>query len=41
LKEISRFFWTRGLWLVLLELTIIGFAWSFKFGWAFGGVIWA
>jgi uncharacterized membrane protein len=40
-KEISRFFWTRGLWLVLLELTIIGFAWSFKFGWAFGGVIWA
>ena len=40
-KEVSRFFWTRGLWLVLLEITIIEFAWSFKLGWAFGGVIWA
>lgn len=39
-KEVSRFFWTRGLWLVLLELTIIGFAWSFT-SFRFGGVIWA
>lgn len=41
LKSVSRFFWTRGLWLVFLEVTLIGFAWSFKPGWAFGGVIWA
>lgn len=40
-KAVSRFFWTRGLWLVLLEVTLIEFAWSFKPGWAFGGVIWA
>jgi uncharacterized membrane protein len=26
---------------MFLELTIIGFAWSFKMGWCFGGVIWA
>lgn len=39
-KEVSRFFWTRGLWLVFLELTMVGFAWSFT-GFRFGGVIWA
>ncbi len=39
--EISRFFWTRGLWLVFLELTLMGFAWSFQFPFGFAGVIWA
>jgi uncharacterized membrane protein len=40
--ELSRFLWTRGLWLVFLELTWVRFSWSFDPDLRHGGlqVIW-
>jgi uncharacterized membrane protein len=41
--ELAKFLVIRGLWLVLLELTLLRFAWTFNFDYAnftFAGVIW-
>jgi uncharacterized membrane protein len=39
-RSLSRFLWTRGAWLVLLELTVIDFAFTFSWRYQVGVVIW-
>ena len=41
--DVSKFLLTRGIWLVIVELTVIRFAWTFNFDYAnymLAGVIW-
>lgn len=38
--ELSRFLFIRGLWLVILELTLVGFVWNFSFDQPYLQVIW-
>jgi len=38
--RVARFLWTRGIWLIALEFTVIDFAWTFV-PFHFGGVIWS
>jgi uncharacterized membrane protein len=39
MQQVSWFFFTRGLWLVALEVTITDFSWTFV-PWAAAGVLW-
>jgi len=39
--EVSKFFFTRGLWLVFLDCTVVAVGWTFVFPFWFSGVLWA
>jgi uncharacterized membrane protein len=41
LSSLTHFLWTRGLWLIVLELTLGGFAFTFSWRYHLGVVIWA
>lgn len=39
-RATRRFLLTRGVWLIVLEFTLVGIAWTFVIPWGFFGVIW-
>lgn len=40
-NELAKFLALRGVWLILVEIIIINFAWQFDYDFLFGQVIWA
>lgn len=40
-RRLTRFLWSRGLWLCFLEATLVSFAWTFSFRVVILQVIWA
>lgn len=40
-RDLRQYLVSRGVLLIMLELTIVGYAWVFNPGYSFGGVIWS
>jgi uncharacterized membrane protein len=41
IDQVSKFFWTRGLWLVFLDLAVMSYAWTYTYPFFIAGVLWA
>jgi len=39
--QVSTYLWTRGAWLLVLDFTILGYAWTYMFPFPHAGVIWS